>query len=111
MTDTIIADGINGRLVTPTDIAGFVDAIRPFMRPECWQSYSQAAINHARQHYAVQLMSERYVTLFEGLQQGLYPLPMARSALRKAHRTPFTWQDYLPKPLRARLFAYIYQKS
>lgn len=103
VTDTIIADGINGSLVEPTDIAGFVAAIGAFLNAATWQQCSQAGIDQARQHYALGRMMAQYVALFDELRQGAYPLPVARSTLRKQGTVPFTWRDYLAQPLRARL--------
>lgn len=103
VTDTIIADGINGRLVEPTAIAGFVAAIDNFREAARWQQYSQAAIEQARLHYGIERMTEQYLALFDELRQDAYPLPVARSTLRKQGATPFTWRDYLAQPVRARL--------
>lgn len=103
VTDTIIADGINGRLVEPADIAGFVAAIRNFQDAAQWQQCSQAGIDHAQQHYSIGRMMEQYMALFDGLRQGADALPVARSTLCKQRTTPFTWRDYLSQPLRTRL--------
>lgn len=96
-TDIAILDGCNGRLVQPTDIAGFVDLIRTFLTPEHWHAYSQASISAAQQHYSIQRMAENYLSIFEELTQGVYPLPIARSSLRRRGHTPFGWRDYLAK--------------
>lgn len=103
VTDITIADGTNGRLVEATDIAGFVEAIATFTTAEVWTAYSQAAIAHAHQTYGLEIMRDRYLTLFAELYQGAYPLPLARSALRQQGGSPFTWADYLPAPLRSSL--------
>lgn len=103
VTDTIIADGINGRLVEPTDTAGFAAAIGAFLEAARWQQCSQTAINQARRHYAIDRMMAQYVALFDELGQGAYLLPVARSTLRKQGVAPFTWRDYLSQPLRTRL--------
>jgi glycosyltransferase involved in cell wall biosynthesis len=103
VTDTIITDGVNGILVEPTDTLGFVAAIRGFLNTGMWQQCSQSSITHARQHYSIQSMVERYTALFDALGQGADALPVARSTLRKQGATPFTWRDYLPRPVRNRL--------
>jgi glycosyltransferase involved in cell wall biosynthesis len=103
VTDTIIADGINGRLVEPTDTAGFVAAIGAFLNAATWQQCSQAGIDQGQLHYAIDRMMAQYVALFDELRQGAYPLPVARSTLRKQGAVPFTWRDYLSQPLRTRL--------
>jgi len=103
VTDITIADGTNGRLVEATNIAGFVEAIATFTTAEVWAAYSQAAIAHAHQTYGLEIMRDRYLTLFAELYQGAYPLPLARSALRQQGGSPFTWADYLPAPLRSSL--------
>jgi glycosyltransferase involved in cell wall biosynthesis len=96
-TDSTVIDKCNGRLVQPTDIAGFVDSIRTFLTPDLWHDYSQAGIRYAQQHYAIQTMAENYLALFEELSQGVYPLPQARSSLRRQGHAPFGWRDYLSK--------------
>ena len=103
VTDVTITEGINGRLVGATDIAGFVDAIGAFMAAERWAAYSQAATAHAQQHYALETMCDHYLALFEQLRQGAYPLPIKRTALRRQSASPFVWADYLPSPVRSRL--------
>ena len=103
VTDITITEGSTGRLVETTHIQGFIEAIGTFTTAERWQAYSQAAIAHAQQHYALATMYKRYSALFTELQQGAYPLPISRSSLRKQHRSPFTWADYFPAPVRARL--------
>jgi glycosyltransferase involved in cell wall biosynthesis len=103
-TDTIIADGVNGRLVAPTDTIGFVAAIHTFLDAGRWRQCSQAGITHARQHYSIGHMGEQYVALFDALVRGADALPVARSTLRKQGATPFTRWDDLPQPLRTRLW-------
>lgn len=99
ITDATITDGVNGKLVEPTDIAGFVKAIRFFLTPANWHTYSQSAINHAYKDYSTPIMAERYLSLFEAVVQGAHPLPVARSSLRQQGVSPFSRRDYLPKPL------------
>lgn len=103
VTDTIIADKLNGRLVAPTDIAGFAAAIRDMLNADVWQQYSQAGIDYARQHYSIRQMEEQYVALFRTLEQGTHPLPVARSALRRQGFTPLRHRDALPQAIRHRL--------
>jgi glycosyltransferase involved in cell wall biosynthesis len=103
VTDITIADGLTGRLVEATDIAGFVAAIATFTSAEVWTAYSQAAIAHAHQTYGLEIMRDRYLTLFAELHQGAYPLPLARSTFRQQGGSPFTWADYLPALLRSAL--------
>jgi glycosyltransferase involved in cell wall biosynthesis len=103
VTDTIIADGINGKLIEPTEIVNFVATIRNFLNAAEWQQCSQAGIAQARQHYGIGRMMEQYVALFDALGQGAHPLLVTRSSLRKQRVTPFTWRDYLVQPLRRRL--------
>jgi glycosyltransferase involved in cell wall biosynthesis len=106
ITDAQITDGATGMLVEPSDVTGFAAAICSFQTAAHWRSYSQAAIAHARQHYAVEQMGEQYVALFDALARGANALPVARSALRKQGATPFTRWDYLPQPLRIRIWSY-----
>lgn len=101
VTDITITEGRTGKLVETTNIAGFIEAIGAFMAAECWEAYSQAGIVYAQQHYSLATMYERYCALFTALQQGAYPLSVPRSTLRQQHRSPFTWADYFPAPVRS----------
>lgn len=103
VTDTIIADGVNGHLVDPADTLGFVAAIRNLLNADAWQRCSRAGITHARRHFSIPRMVEQYMALFEAIGRGADVLPVARSTLRKQGPGPFTWRDYLPQPLRNRL--------
>jgi glycosyltransferase involved in cell wall biosynthesis len=106
ITDAQITDGATGMLVEPTDVAGFAAAIRMFQNADHWRSCSQSAIAHARRHYSIEHMGEQYLALFDALMRGADALPVPRSTLRKLGVTPFTRWDYLPQPLRARLWPY-----
>lgn len=106
ITDAQITDGATGMLVEPTDVAGFAAAIRMFQNADHWRSCSQSAIAHARRHYSVGQMGEQYLALFDTLMRGADALPVPRCTLRKQGATPFTRWDYLPHPLRIRLWSY-----
>lgn len=104
VTDTIITDGVNGKLVEPADTLGFVAAIGSFLDAARWQQCSRSGIAHARQHYSIRRMGEQYLALFDALGRGADALPAARSSLREQGAAAFfTWRDYLATPLRRRL--------
>lgn len=103
ITDSAITDGVNGRVVEPTDIPGFIAAIQDFQNEDRWRCCSQAGIVHARKHYSIQHMTEQYMALFDALGRGEDALPLMRSTMRQQGVTPFVWRDYLPQSLRSRL--------
>lgn len=106
ITDAQITNGVTGMLVEPTDVAGFATTIRMFQNADHWRSCSQSAIAHARRYCSIQHMGEQYLTLFDTLMRGAAALPVPRSTLRKRGATPFSRWDYLPQPLRRRLWSY-----
>lgn len=109
ITDAQITDSVTGMLVEPTDVAGFAAAIRMFQNVDHWRSCCQSAIAHARRHYSIEHMGEQYLALFDTLMRGADALPVPRATLRKQGATSFSRWDYLPQPLRVRLWSY-YQR-
>ena len=70
VTDSVIAHGVDGLLVEPTDIAAYADAVERLLDAEEWQRCSRSGIDRAQQQYSVEQMARRYEALFESLVRG-----------------------------------------
>lgn len=103
ITDALITEGVTGKLVEPSDLSGFADAIGSFRTDARWYAYSQAGIDHAKRHYSIQGMAEQYLALFNALGQGAHPLAVPRSQLQRQSITPLLHCDALPQPVRRAL--------
>jgi glycosyltransferase involved in cell wall biosynthesis len=70
VTDSVIAHGVDGLLVEPTDIAAYADAVERLMDAEEWRRCRRSGIDRAQQQYSVEQMARRYEALFESLVRG-----------------------------------------
>lgn len=97
ITDYVIEDGINGRLVPVGEVAGFVDAIVSIAsNPGIWQQMSDAAHHSAVQRFSVEAMGETYLRLIKQGLAGEYPLPISRRWQLPIDVRMLNWQRFLP---------------
>jgi glycosyltransferase involved in cell wall biosynthesis len=101
ITDVALEHGETGLLVNTGDIAGYADAIATLVRnPTQWTRMSSAARERARQSFSVEAMGSSYLRLIRDAREGHYPLPRPRREGLPIDLSLFTWQDFVPGPLR-----------
>jgi glycosyltransferase involved in cell wall biosynthesis len=65
-TDTMIADGVNGRLLTPGDTAGFASAIGDILgNPQDAARLGAEARRTIEEHYRIERVAERWLSVYE----------------------------------------------
>lgn len=103
ITDYVVQDSISGFLVNPPEIEGYVNRIEQLLAPERWHALRNTGMGLIRQHFSIQSMGERYLTLFTELERGAYPRSPNHFRLCIPTCLRFGWSDYLPAPLVGRL--------
>jgi glycosyltransferase involved in cell wall biosynthesis len=101
ITDVALEHGETGLLVNTGDIAGYAEAVATLVRnPAQWARMSSAGQERARQNFSVEAMGSSYLRLIRDAREGHYPLPRPRTDRLPIDLSLFTWQDFVPGPLR-----------
>ncbi len=98
ITDAAIEEGVSGLLAPPGDATAFARQIATLAEPGRWQTFSQAAIRRAREHFSTEIMGERYHFLLGELAADAARLAQVRGRPDSLNAL-FRWQDFIPSRL------------